>query len=270
MHIDSKMLFLCFILMVVSNVIAAATKLYNNTTNMEISSQNPTTLTPDGLTFSVWGPIYLLELCLVMYQCRAGIDCFPGNARNWLSAAFILNAGWLPFFAYHLWWLSLMTIIAYGGALRQAYVHMRVQYHGPARITDKIFGFAAVSMNLAWVVIATLLNVSIVFRNSNIVTTYHGKTLVGGNLDWAIACIVLATTIAFYLLLEHGDFVYAVTTAWALFGIYRMQTQAQAIWAASAAGALCIASTVYMAAIVVQKCNNKKPTTNELERPLRA
>lgn len=269
MHTDSKMLILCFILMVVSNVIAAATKLYNNTTNMEISSQNPTTLTPDGLTFSVWGPIYLLELCLVIYQCRAGADCFTGNARNWLSAAFILNAGWLPFFAYHLWWLSLLTIVAYGVALRQAYVHMRVDYNGPAHITDKMFGFAAVSMNLAWVAIATLLNVSIVFRNSNIVTSYHGKTLIGGNPDWAIACIALAATVAFYHLLEHGDFVYAMTTAWALFGIYRMQTHDEAIWAVCMAGALFAVSMVCISAIVMQKYK-KKPPTNELERSLRA
>ena len=154
-----------------------------------------------------------------------------------------------------------MTIIAYGGALRQAYVHMRVDYNGPARITDKIFGFAAVSMNLAWVAIATLLN---------IVTTYDGKTLVGGNPDWAIACIVLATTVAFYHLLEHGDFVYAMTTAWALFGIYRMQTHAQALWAVCMAGALCAVSVVSIAAIVVQKYKKNKPPTNELERPLRA
>lgn len=270
MSIDSKLLIFTFVAMIASNVIGSVTKLYNDTTNADLSAQNPTAITPDNLTFAIWGPIYVLQFCTAIYQCRANAPVFPDNTRNWLTVAFILNAVWLPFFAYRLWWLSLLTIIAYAFSLRKAYLHMKVNYSGPASVADKICGFAGVSMNLAWIVVATLLNTTIVFRNSNIVTSHDGKTLVGGNTDWAIACIALATAIAGYHIVEHGDFIYALTTAWALFGVYRMQTHAQTIWAVSMAVALCAISLGLLVMWVVKKYKEKKTPTNELERPIYA
>ena len=40
----------------------------------DISDQFPTYVTPDGLTFAVWGVIYTLELLLVIAQCSASDD----------------------------------------------------------------------------------------------------------------------------------------------------------------------------------------------------
>ena len=57
-----------FGLMVVSNFLSTATKLLNNTDNAQISRENPTYLSPDGATFSIWGLIYLFEAILVVYQ----------------------------------------------------------------------------------------------------------------------------------------------------------------------------------------------------------
>ena len=42
---------LAFLLMVFSNYLSTATKVFNNTDNAQISQENPTTLSPDGLTF---------------------------------------------------------------------------------------------------------------------------------------------------------------------------------------------------------------------------
>merc|ERR1712028_250581 len=98
------------------------------------------------------------------------------------------------------------------------------------------------SLNMACVVVATLLNFTIVARNSGIiVTTIHtGVTnttagaiapsfnvaTIGGNVDWAILCIVVASSLAIYRAWTHGDVAYCFVTAWALGGIYRMQTYA--------------------------------------------
>lgn len=57
-----------FLLMVISNVLSTASSLYNDTTNKIISDNNPTYITPDGVTFSVWGLIYAGECALVVYQ----------------------------------------------------------------------------------------------------------------------------------------------------------------------------------------------------------
>lgn len=266
---ESRFVLLCYVAMIVSNILASATDLYNNTNNMKISKENPTVLTPDGVTFAVWGPIYGFLFITVVYQLwpRAIIT---QNTRNWLSLAFLLNAAWLPFFAYHLWWLSLLAIVAYAYTLYKVYLIIGVQYDSPISIKYKLCGYVGVSMNLAWVVVATFLNVGIVFRNSNIVTSTNGKTTVGGNPDWAIACICVVTGIAIYQLTEHFDFVYALTTSWALFGVFKMQTGEETIWALSMAITLCVVSGIVIGFLVYDRCRGKKVPTNELEQSLTA
>ena len=150
---ESRFVLLCYVAMIVSNILASATDLYNNTNNMKISKENPTVLTPDGITFAVWGPIYGFLLITVVYQLRPRA-IIKQRARNWLSLAFLLNAAWLPFFAYHLWWLSLLTIAAYAYTLYKVYSIIGVQYDTPISIKDKLCGYIGVSMNLAWVVVA--------------------------------------------------------------------------------------------------------------------
>ena len=158
----------------------------------------------------------------------------------------------------------------YGLVLHKVYTNICVHYDGPAHVWEKVWVYAGVSMNLAWIVVATFLNVTIVFRNSEIVTTMDGKTIIGGNSDWAIACIALVTAIAIYQLAEHFDFVYSITTAWALFGIYRMQSGVEATWALSMAMFLSAASYLAINYLVYLRCRKKKEPTNELEQHLTA
>ncbi len=272
MKVDSIFVIICYVSMIVSNVICSATTWYNKTNNTQISRENPTVITPDGLTFAVWGPIYFLLLGTVIYQIWPQGQIIQDTTRNLLSLAFVLNAGWLPLFAYHLWWLSLLIIILYAYVLYQIYTNMDIHYDAPIPIKDKVWAYAGVSMNLAWVVVATFLNVGIVFRNSNIITTVNGKTTIGGNADWAIACIALVTGIASHQLAEHTDFVYSLTTAWALFGISRMQSGDEATWALCMALFLSVMSVLailYLTYAHLKKKKKKEPT-NELERHLTA
>merc|ERR1711968_333679 len=95
--------------------------------------------------------------------------------------------------------------------------------------------------NFAWVVVATLLNVTVVARNSRIIYTpitagvtnstsgYAGSgvAIIGGNVDWAVLCIVIASIFGIYRSVVNVDVPYTFVTAWALGGIYRMQTVAQ-------------------------------------------
>jgi len=238
-----------YTLMVVSNVLSTATKVFNNTDNAQIARENPTYLSPDGATFSVWGFIYLFETFFVVYQAlprfgAAGIfaDC---KVRQWLTAAFLLNAIWLPVFSYHRWWLSLIIIVGYLFALHKTYQALGVHYGDDALTAStptsvKVFAFTGISLNFAWVVVATLLNFTIVSRNSGIIVTsittgnitastagavgpLFKDALIGGNVDWAIAMGCVAAAIACYRAVCFADVPYSFVTSWALAGIYRMQ-----------------------------------------------
>lgn len=235
-----------YVLMIVMNALSTATTVFNNTDNGKISRENPTYLSPDGATFSIWGFIYLFETCFVIYQALpkyANAQGLGGETRMWLIAAFLVNSMWLPVFAYHLWWLSLVVILCYLGALAKTYESLGVEYGGKATAATKIFAFTGISLNFGWVVVASLLNFTIVSRNSGIIVTrivqgnitkdtagsvapLFNQAIIGGNVDWAIAAGVCAAGIACYRAIRYSDIPYCFVTAWALGGIYRMQTYA--------------------------------------------
>jgi len=108
-----------YIIMVLSNALSA-TGFFGGSIG---SVSESTYVTPDGLTFSVWGLIYLLLFVLTVAQCCASPedemllnrrDCLAGLSVRWrLVLAFVLNAFWLPTFSLYLFPLSLIIIVAY-------------------------------------------------------------------------------------------------------------------------------------------------------------
>jgi len=241
-----------YVLMVISNVLSTGTKIFNNTDNAQIARENPTYLSPDGATFSIWGFIYLFETFLVIYQALPRYSKTPvfadGKVRQWLSAAFLLNAIWLPIFSYHRWWLSFIVIVGYLFALHKTYGALCVQYGSTSETSAhttsvKVFAFTGISLNFAWVVVATLLNFTIVSRNSGIIVTnivtgnitsttagsvgpLFEEAVIGGNVDWALAMGCVAAMISCYRAVRFADVPYSFVTSWALAGIYRMQMYA--------------------------------------------
>jgi len=233
-----------FVVMVISNVLSTSTKIFNNTDNKEISDANPTYISPDGATFSIWGFIYLFEATLIVYQAIPAYKNAPGLAagRPYIIAAFLLNALWLPVFQFYYWWLSLAIIVAYLAALWKSYEALQIDYAGEAPWHTKVFANVGISLNLSWVTVATLLNVTVVARNSSIITTTIEnvanttsgsvqiadgayQSVIGGNPDWAVLCIVIAALFAAYRAIAFVDVPYAFVCSWALGGIYRMQTK---------------------------------------------
>jgi hypothetical protein len=239
-----------YVLMVISNALSTATTVFNGTDNAQISRENPTYLSPDGATFSIWGFIYLFETFFVIYQALprfADAAIFAdGKTRQWLATAFLVNAIWLPIFSYHRWWLSLIVIVGYLFALHKTYQALGVQYATSAAAAKatptsvKVFAFTGISLNFAWVVVATLLNFTIVARNSGIIVTavttgnitattagtvgpLFQEAVIGGNVDWALAMGCVAAAIACYRAVLFADIPYSFVTSWALAGIYRMQ-----------------------------------------------
>ena len=135
---EAILLVFSFIYMIVFNVLSNAIcgvgekPICKN--NSQQSDHNPTYLTPDGLTFSIWGIIYLFELFFTVYQAlpesRGGgfeLAVFD-NVRPYVTFAFILNGTWLILFSFSLWWLSQAVIFAYLYCIVKAYQHLEVDW----------------------------------------------------------------------------------------------------------------------------------------------
>lgn len=226
---------LAYIVMVAMNAISTSSRLLNNTDNAIISNANPTYVTPDGATFSIWGFIYLFETIAVIYQALPANhdDARLVAGRPLMALAFSLNSIWLLVFAYYLWWLSCAVMLAYLGTLIALYRKLRIHYgggaddqadvdegRGVASATVKSLVYTGFSMNMAWIAVASGVNVTVTLRNEGW-QTVNGT---GGSVQWAIMWAVIFAGVGAFLALTRGDVPYAFTTCWALAGIMRMQT----------------------------------------------
>lgn len=256
----------CFATQVVMNILAGEEfGSFGGGSNTELSEQNPTFLTPDGMTFSVWGIIYLFQGIFTVYQV---IPCFQNHyerlakARFWACALFLANSLWLPLFSNRLWFLAFLFMIVMDVALIQLYRELRINYgaadddqksadmlplvllsggqdlpKGPqaASWQTKVFVFVGFSTNLAWLSVASMVNLLVALGNSGwgvaytvmANTTSSGMTStevqVFGNVDFTIMGISLVAMLAVVLAIRNCDVPFALVAMWALWGVYRAQ-----------------------------------------------
>jgi hypothetical protein len=137
--------------MLVMNYLANALPLNNKTTG-ELSDSFPNLFVPAGLTFSIWGVIYLLLIVYCVVQ-------FTGSGKvvisdiSWLfSISCILNAIWILFWHYGKLPLSLIVMIGLLVTLILINISIREL---PSGIIKATFG-----VYLGWICIAAIANVT--------------------------------------------------------------------------------------------------------------
>jgi len=213
--------------------------------NVELSAINPTYLTPDGMTFAIWPIIYLLELVAVLQQvCMKDEDSGSAVWRGFLSLAFLLNAAWLFAFSNEYYSLSSVVIVCYLICLAMTYKSLDFTPGQGSPFALK----AGVTVNLAWVCIATCINIMISQARAS-TGTPPGEALpeTAGTQPIAIACALLVQVLAFLALYFRYDAGFATAGAWALFGVGRNQFAQGATFIAPAAyglSALCALAAV--------------------------
>jgi len=182
---------------------------------------------PDNKSFAVWSLIYGLQLLTVVTQLVPGGDADerlamarPWNALNllsnslWLVANGAANRG-LSF------WLSVLVLWVNLLAVFRAYQALGVDYTcRRTSLSTKLSHHLALSCNLAWVVVAAVLDLC----NTAFDPRSESRLVVGGP-DFAIAVVALATILAAYLAVTRADYGYVGVTIWAFAGIYRNQQE---------------------------------------------
>ena len=223
-----------FIVMIVMNVLSnfcgqGKDPICKN--NAQQSDANPTYLTPDGVTFAIWGLIYLMELIFTVYQALpsskgggfgvAQLD----SCRPYVISAFVLNGLWLILFSFSLWWLSQLVIVSYLYCIVKAYEHLQISWFSQVDedgaavpISRKICCYAAFGLQTGWLVVATTLGLGVVGRN-------NGWT---PPPDFGVMMITVIVLLNAYLSLTRADAFYNFISCWALAGIVRMQNDAPA------------------------------------------
>lgn len=222
-----------YVFMVGVNALASLLPL-NNQTTAEISDRYPTLITPAGYVFAIWALIYLALAGFVLFQLLRDSNGRLTRIRYLFIASSLLNAAWL--FAWH--WeqlaLSLVIMLALLIVLVAIYLTVRRQrWDSPAA---QWLVKAPFSIYLAWISVATIVNVSVVLYASG----WQGWGISG--VSWTAVLIVVAAVLAASALIIRGDAAFALVIMWALTGVAANNSDitflATTAWAAGVALAI--------------------------------
>jgi hypothetical protein len=190
--------------MIVMNYLANSLPLNNKTTG-ELSDSFPNLFVPAGITFSIWGIIYLLLLIYSVIQ-------FTSSDRNtidnisWLFAiTCIFNALWIV--AWHYGKLPMSLIIMSGLLISLIYINMSIS-HLPMGLIKAAFG-----VYLGWICIATIANATALLVNYG----WNGFGI--SHEAWTIIMISAGAIIASLALYRFNNPFIGLVVIWAFAGI---------------------------------------------------
>jgi hypothetical protein len=212
---------LLFAGVLVMNYLANALPLNNKTTG-ELSDSLPNLFVPAGITFSIWGVIYLL---LLMY-CIMQFTSAHSSAINSTSVLFgitcILNISWL--FAWHYQKLPLSLVIMAALLVTLIIINLNIINIRPGIIK------ASFGVYLGWICIATIANVTA------LLVYYKWNGFGISDEVWTIIMIFTGTIIVTLSVINMHNPYIGLAVIWAFTGIiirrhadYRSITFAAAI-----------------------------------------
>ncbi|PTA69302.1 tryptophan-rich sensory protein [Deinococcus arcticus] len=231
-------LVLATLLTLLMNYLSNALPLFGNS-NKEVSDALPNAFTPAGLTFAVWGPIFLGLLVFAVYQALPGQRTARYDRLFWpFLLANVLNVSWLLAFQSLNIGLSVPIMLALLASLIWLYLTVRgLKPLGAEALALQV----PASLYLAWISVATIANVT-AFLVSIGVT---GGALGLSPQLWSALLVVIAAVIGVFFLVRFHDYAFAAVLLWAFYGVYVARTDTAIV----ALGVLVAAALVVLAGL---------------------
>jgi cell division protein FtsW (lipid II flippase) len=213
---------LTYLVMVATNVAANALPLNGRGTG-EISEAYSNLFTPAGVTFSIWGVIYLLLGAHVLYQLGLFRDRpdTPADVAllNRVGLLFALssltNTAWI--FAWHYDLIPLSAVLLITIFVLLALIVTTVRR---ANLTGRRRWFIGVpfSVYFGWSTVAVVANITVLL----VYLKWDGFGI--ADSTWAVAIILVAMAIGTATILRNRDVAYGLVLIWAYVGILTRQT----------------------------------------------
>jgi len=204
------------ILMIAANIVFEIIPL-NGISTAQVSNAHDTILTPPGFTFAIWGLIYLGLLAGVLFQ--TGLFYTRKDADNpdlayavkaLIPVVCIIDIVWLVMWHYELVLLSLIAIVLLWIALVFIYVRLFPEIR---TTKERLLLLYPISIFLAWISSASLLNLTILIHDSS-------SDMLGlGMLPWSIAVLLILFAISEVFIIKYADYAFGLTSLWAFAGI---------------------------------------------------
>jgi len=203
-----------FLATVAVNAMANALPINGKTTG-ELSDLYPNLFVPAGLTFSIWGLIYLLLAIFAIYQIAAPARNsaeFLQRIGPFFIVASAANIGWIFLWHYQRVGASLVLMLVLLASLLAVYLRLGIGTRSVSW-TERLVVHLPFSVYLGWITVATVANLTAVL-------VHVGWNRFGASQElWTVVVLIVAALIALAVLFTRSDLFYALVILWAFLGI---------------------------------------------------
>lgn len=206
-----------YIAMLVVNGLAGSTTVLGGKNTAEVSDTYPNLFAPAGLTFAIWGLIYLL-LGLFFFRAfqiwRTREPILPNKKFNRLLKLFslssVLNIAWLLSWQYEMLGLSVVLMVVLLVTLGCAH---RITTSETVNRVERFAVRTPFSVYFGWITVATIANVTAWLVSID----WSGWGV--GEVTWTVVILFVGAAIGAFTALYRNDWVYLAVFVWAYFGI---------------------------------------------------
>ncbi len=205
-----------YLIMIVVNALANILPINGQQTG-QVSDAYPNLFAPAGVTFAIWGLIYLLLAAYVLYN----LGLFQGDKSSVkkrllkkieviFSVSSIANTAWIFSWHYHIIPLSMLLMIIILVCL--IYIILLVNKE-QLSIREKIFIRLPFSVYFGWITVATIANATA------LLVSLDWKGFGISEPVWTIIIISIGMIIAAVTTIRNRDIAYGLVPIWAYIGI---------------------------------------------------
>ncbi len=195
-----------------------------------LSDLYPNLFVPVGLTFSIWGLIYLMLGVFVVYQIvdvyKKQSKCIVQKIGIWFLLSCLTNIAWIFAWQYQQVLLSVGIIILFLAVVIVLSYKVSIG-HKLGKRWEKICVQVPFSLYLGWLSVATIANITALLVH--IGWTGRGMT----DIFWTTTVIVVAALLALLALWRKADIVYSLVIIWAFLGIILKRLAVDPVYASS-------------------------------------
>jgi hypothetical protein len=200
-----------YVFMIVMNTLANTMPI-NNINTGEVSFKYPNLFQPTGLTFSIWGLIYLLLLVYLIFQFANFNNIVSSEHKDLyvlinivFALSSLFNGLWI--LAWHYDKILLSTIIMLFLLISLAIITKIIP------IGDTL-SKTAFSVYFGWITIATIANITIMLVKMG-VPNFETSSVIITNVILFVGVIIASLWIY-----TEKDLIYSLVIIWAYFGIF--------------------------------------------------
>ena len=204
-----------FIAMVVVNFLAQSLPI-NGVTPGEVSDSYPNLFAPAGVTFSIWGIIYLLLGIFTLYQLGLfqGEETVDDDLLKRVGIIFslssLMNVAWI--FSWHFGLIPLSMFFMVGILLSLIMIARAID---ASRLTmrERVFVRLPFGVYFGWITIATIANATV------LLVSLGFKGVLFSEAIWTVIILLVGAAIGVLTLLRFRCIAYGLVLMWGYTGI---------------------------------------------------